>query len=275
MKSRAGVSIDIRNRIEEALFLEKYDTKTLHDISAFVSLFKSNSVALPLQFHGRINQDGCYPTFANLDLKDRYVLSIGVGNNQLLDIQLSRLGAKVFMFDHTVGPSSKLLRKHKNIQYFPIGIGPKRKPPLDTLEGLIEKIPLKNSDRLILLKIDVEGDEYKSLCNIPQKTLAKIDQIAIEIHHLNRFTDPKFATNSLRLFEKLLKQFAVIYISPNNYGGAITLESGLFWPFTVEVLMVNKSLLENCEYGRDFAKVLQFRNRNWRLGKDMELSSWL
>jgi hypothetical protein len=274
IKSRSGLFIDIRNTVDESTFLTNCNDRTLADIDDFINLVIRNSISLPLLFHGEINRDGVYPTYKSLSFEDRKVISIGVGNNQILDASLHRKGANIFMFDHITPPSTKFLKKNPRMHYFPIGLGPVKKGNLNSLEGIMETSLIKSEEKLALLKIDIEGDEYKSLKNVSVKTWQKIDQFAIEFHHLNRFTDNAFAKSTINLFHKILQQFSICYVSANNFSGSALLPSKKLWPFTLEFLFVNKEVITDLDQG-GFANLLNHRNINWYLGKDLTLTSWI
>jgi hypothetical protein len=274
VKSRSGVPIDIRNRIEEAVFLDKANSRTLENIEEFINLIAHNSSEIPLRFNGKLNQDGFYPTSQFIPLKNRHVISIGVGNNQVLDVELLKAGAYVTMFDHTIAPPRKLLQKYKRASYFPIGIAESKQSSFDTLPGLIRKLPKKDHENLALLKIDVEGNEYKSLQDIDPETFDRIDQLAIELHFLNKFTDVDFASEVIRILKEIFRTYVVTYISPNNYGGAVTLQNLVLWPFTLEMLFVKRELIQGDVGIHEFPNILKVVNRNWRLGKKFDLTSW-
>lgn len=274
VKSRSGVPIDIRNRIEEALFLDKANSRTLENIEEFINLIAQNSSEIPLQFNGKLNQDGFYPTSQFIPLKNRHVISIGVGNNQVLDVELLKAGAYVTMFDHTIAPPSKLLKRYTGARYFPIGIAESKQSNFDTLAGLIQKLPMKTNENLALLKIDVEGNEYKSLQDIDSETFTCVDQLAIELHFLNKFTDEEFAHKLINILRVIFRTHVVTYISPNNYGGAVSLQNGVLWPFTLEVLFVKKELIQGDMGIHKFQNIFKVINRNWHLGKSLDLTSW-
>ena len=274
VKSRSGVPIDIRNRIEEALFLDKANSGTLENIEEFINLIAQNSSEIPLRFNGKLNQDGFYPTSQIIPLKNRHVISIGVGNNQVLDVELLKAGAYVTMFDHTIAPPSKLLQKYTGARYFPIGIAESKQSSFDTLPGLIRKLPMRTNENLALLKIDVEGNEYKSLQDIDSETFKCVDQLAIELHFLNKFTDVDFAHKAINILRVILRTHVVTYISPNNYGGAVFLQTGVLWPFTLEVLFVKRELIQGDVGIHKFPNIFEVINRNWHLGKKLDLTSW-
>jgi hypothetical protein len=67
-----------------------------------------------------------------------------------------------------------------------------------------------------ILQMDIEGHEYSIILSSSTQTLKKFKIIVIEFHDLDYLFD-KFGFNLINLcFEKLLKDFEVVHIHPNN-----------------------------------------------------------
>lgn len=120
-------------------------------------------------------------------------------------------------------------------RFHPECIGPERATiegrPFDTFANHVEK----NGDagNRLVVKMDVEGSEWRSLAGVPAQVLDAIDQMAVEFHEVERasFLD---TTTRLREF------FYVVHVHYNNYG----CRPG-FDPFpgeVFEVLFVNKRI---------------------------------
>jgi hypothetical protein len=79
----------------------------------------------------------------------------------------------------------------------------------------------------ILLKIDIEGDEYKIL-NTINKEQNKINLLIIEFHNISKNISKikKFLSNS---------KFKIIHIHANNYGGIDKFKN----PNVIEVTLIN------------------------------------
>jgi hypothetical protein len=98
----------------------------------------------------------------------------------------------------------------------------------DTLENQLARNG--DSDRHLIVKMDVEGAEWASLLATPDAVLDRIDQLAIEFHHTDEAV-------YLAAAKKLRRHFVVAHFHANNYA----CESALA-PFTSwanEVLFVN------------------------------------
>lgn len=95
----------------------------------------------------------------------------------------------------------------------------------------------KNSDtnKKLLVKMDIEGDEWESLAATSDEILQNIDQLAIEFHNVN--TNP---LAELLLMKRLKKFFYIVNIHFNNYSCQYD-----FYPLPSSVfqaLLVNKRL---------------------------------
>ncbi len=77
-----------------------------------------------------------------------------------------------------------------------------------------------NSD--LILQMDIEGNEYGVLMDSSIEVLRRFRIIIIEFHHLNRlFEDFGFGLIDL-VFRKILKEFNIVHIHPNNCRESIT-----------------------------------------------------
>ena len=102
----------------------------------------------------------------------------------------------------------------------------------------------RNGDgsRRIVLKIDVEGAEWRSLLSAPDDVLQRIDQLAVEFHwsrdeKQNRWIhDPAY----LAVVRRLKQFFEVAHLHFNNFSCVDDLEPFPSWAY--EALFVNKRL---------------------------------
>ena len=112
----------------------------------------------------------------------------------------------------------------------------------------------------IVLKIDIEGDEYK-LLNEVNKNLNKLNLVIIEFHDLRK---------NLKKIEKFIKKTKLknIHIHPNNYG--MVDNNGI--PEVIEVTLINpkKFKIKNSKTKRNYPiKGLDFRNH--KKGPDIKV----
>lgn len=86
---------------------------------------------------------------------------------------------EIDFFETKENESGSLLPEHKNIRNDTIS---KYKVKSITLEKLLE---ISKTEKVALLKIDIEGFEYELFDNIDLSLLKKFDQIFIEFHHIS------------------------------------------------------------------------------------------
>jgi hypothetical protein len=101
----------------------------------------------------------------------------------------------------------------------------------DTLENQIKK----NGDigRRLIVKMDIEGAEWKSLLAAPDKLLASIPQLAMEMHG---FEDPDI----LEVLRKLKRNFYLVNLHFNNW--SCTPRAAPLPAWAYQVLWVNKRI---------------------------------
>jgi hypothetical protein len=92
-----------------------------------------------------------------------------------------------------------------------------------------------DASRRLVMKMDVEGAEWKSLLATPDEVLARIDQLAIEMH-----ANAADAPTQQRVIAKLKKHFHVAHLHFNNFGCMPTYRP--MPSYAWEVLFVNKRL---------------------------------
>jgi hypothetical protein len=267
-KIRSGVPLDIRNRIEEALFEDKLDEGTLDNVRLFVDLIKTHYRYLELSYFTRL-QDGCYPLLTQYDYHQTSAISVGVGNNILLDLALCELGCGVAQFDHTVpGPGSDVLKKY-NIVFNKKGLGRECTEDKYCLAEIVSRTKQTFEGwPLAVVKIDCEGCEWSSLNDAGVSAVSQVDQLIVEFHFLNKFVDPSFAWNAIEVLRKLTIYFDIAYISANNFGGSSHVSGLGAWPFTIEMMFVNKKIS-----GRHVTRSnnhLQHLS-NWKLGRRIDI----
>ena len=83
----------------------------------------------------------------------------------------------------------------------------------------MSEVTLDNSNEL-LLQMDIEGAEYKTLMCTPSNVLEKFRIIVIEFHSLNNFIDYNGFQNLYKpVVYKLLEGFDVVHFHANNCCG--------------------------------------------------------
>ena len=137
--------------------------------------------------------------------------SPGVSNTSNFENDLTRKGIKCFLADYSVEkpPINNALFDFEK-KY----LGDKNNEMFMTLESWIKLKAPNKSD--FILQMDIEGSEYSIINDTPSEILDKFRILVIEFHRLDFLFD-RMIFNSIDLtFKKILKNFEVVHIHPNN-----------------------------------------------------------
>ena len=188
------------------------------------------------------NQDGGYIVPKNILNKSNFLLSFGMANDWSFEEDFLKYNSinKVHIYDHSVNYSYFLLRFYKSIKRFfylksslkNIYIKFKELTNFVRIDNkkLIhfkKKVDLssdKNSSSIddifsslkrdnIIVKIDIEGDEYKILNNVLNFS-NRINALIIEFHEID-----KKRNEFLSLIKEIQKNYYIIHLHGNNITG--------------------------------------------------------
>ncbi len=137
--------------------------------------------------------------------------SPGVSEIANVEIDLARRGIKCFLADYSVdGPpiQNELFDFEKKY------LGPVEDDIHITLENWVNRKAGDKTD--FILQMDIEGAEYGVIFDTSAETLRKFRVLVIEFHGLDGLFD-KAGFELIHLtFKKLLRDFDVVHIHPNN-----------------------------------------------------------
>ena len=176
--------------------------------------------------------DGGYVMCENLlqDVKTAY--SYGIGGNDDWGCEISRtLKVPVHQYDCFQPPTMSC----EGGQFVPHNecVGPvamtEESRVFDTVQSHIKRNG--DSGRRLLVKMDIEGAEWKSILATPDEILDTFDQLPMELHGTS---DPLF----LEAVEKLKRNFYLVHLHFNNW--ACRPELAPFAAGAFQVLFVNK-----------------------------------
>lgn len=91
----------------------------------------------------------------------------------------------------------------------------------------------------MILQMDIEGAEYEVIPNVSSALLRQFRILAIEFHYVQRLFDPFVFPLMAHSFEKLLQDFYVVHIHPNN-GSPSVKHGDLDIPHLLEFTFLNK-----------------------------------
>jgi hypothetical protein len=140
--------------------------------------------------------------------------SLGIGQNDDWDVEIAGKGIVVHQFDHSIDRPPHV---HPNCHFHK-----KRIVPADdgtsnaeTIAHLVEKYS-RSGEVSLILKIDIENDEWQVLAETTRDHLAKFSQIICEYHLFSAVTDDVWYQRALHVLEKLNRDFAVVHVHGNN-----------------------------------------------------------
>ena len=233
--------------------------------------------------------DGGYVIDKRVINKTKAVITCGLESEWSFEDEFQKYNknCKIVAFDHTVNKSFWLKRFKKD--FISLLLLRKIKPNQikDVFKYLnyllffkgknqhhLKKIVFKKKDksrditikeaigenRDIVLKIDIEGDEYKILKDI-NRNVDKINLVIIEFHNLQK---------NLKTIKNFIKNTKLknIHINANNYG----MVDNLGIPQVIEMTLINpkKFKIKNKKTNRSYPiKGLDFKNR--KRGEDIKI----
>lgn len=178
--------------------------------------------------------DGGYVMCGNLMAKATAGYSYGIGGNDDWGCSISKtLKSPVHQYDcfqpPTMGCAGGQFVPHNEC------VGTKA----ETVDGrLFDSIPsqiTRNGDaaKNLIVKIDVEGAEWRALLETPDAVLDKFDQLAMELHGTSE-------AHYIDVVQKLKRTFHLVHVHYNNWACTPTLPP--FAAAAYQVLFVNKRL---------------------------------
>jgi hypothetical protein len=159
------------------------------------------------------------------------MLSLGVGNDVTFDSEMSKLVSKIHLYDHTVDDIPSPVH---NALFWKEAIGYVEKGAV-TLEEALTRL---NPAASVILKMDIEGNEWEVLANTV--SLESFKQIVIEFHGLHNLTSIEHFVRMTSTFQKLHAIHAPIHLHANNYAPAAVIGNCLV-PDVIEVTYLNRA----------------------------------
>ena len=86
-----------------------------------------------------------------------------------------------------------------------------------TLDDWVKQTSEYESGKDLLLQMDIESSEYATILASSEDVLKRFRTIVMEIHDIDKWSHPAFFYIVNTFFEKLLKNFTVVHLHPNNY----------------------------------------------------------
>jgi hypothetical protein len=173
------------------------------------------------------DSDGGY-VVANDFSEEKYCLSFGVGSNWSFDTEIAKRVSQVIMFDHTVTPPEKL---SSNMTFIPKGVATVSGEHFISIHDAFEMVPIKND---VILKIDIEGDEWDIINSLTQNELLRCSQIIVELHNLHAIGDYVVFDKIVRALGRVNENHDLVNLHCNNWA-KMHIAHGIPFPDVVEV----------------------------------------
>lgn len=129
---------------------------------------------------------------------------------------MANRGCRIFMYDHTI---DELPLNHPNFHWSKVGICASHElnPEMKTISQLISENG-HQSERNMILKMDIEGSEWTSIGDMSSDTLNQFSQIVLEIHWLTEIDNPLKCYAIMSALKHLSKTHQVVHVHANNCG---------------------------------------------------------
>lgn len=166
------------------------------------------------------NYDGGYIFKEDLIDQSKYIYSYGIGPDEsfiTFDRDLASKGKEIYLYDASVSnPWWEESRFHFKSEYVNSN---------NISQHIIDNGHITETN--MVMKMDIEGNEFETLINCDESIFLHFNQIGIEIHDvLNSHTEPHYLINTdneksrwlnkINLFSKLNKFYKLVHIHGNN-----------------------------------------------------------
>ena len=163
-------------------------------------------------------------------------LSLGVGRDSTWDAAIADRGLIVYQYDHTITAPPTV---HANFRFNRRKIAADADGESESIESILANNRLSRSHSVIM-KIDIEHDEWPAFAATPADALDKFAQVICEFHGFERVTDDQWFGRAFNVLKKLNDRFSVVHVHANNYGPILAIGNLLF-PSVLEVTYANKA----------------------------------
>jgi hypothetical protein len=205
-------------------------------VNEFIKIIKPKLI--PLSEFVRIGSkfDGGYVVPKIAINHSSYLISGGISNNNEFEIHLAKKGLVGVQVDYSITEPPV---QHSNLKFLQKKLGEDI-----TLEEVSNFFPLQKGG---ILKLDIEGSEYKVLKDFNRFTIYNL--ITVEFHYLDRLIDSRFYSDFRKSLLRINKSHSLVYLSPNNCCG-YSIIGGQPIPRVMEFTWLNQRLFKKIPKSR-------------------------
>ena len=228
----------VRNRFNSLLSPKDYKLQiTPHlkrNIKALISVIAPKGTNLKLKRFGGLG-DGSYVLPQKYVTKGTYLISGGIENNNELEISLANLGVRGIQIDNSINQAPK---SHKNLEFRKVTISDSDSQTETTLSSLMKLDKRERGGGRLIVKLDIEGYEWKTLAALTKNELASIDCLILELHNLSLISNSDQSKEILEVLGKIeAAGLRSIFCQANN--GCLTyVLGGTLIPDNMEVTFI-------------------------------------
>ena len=207
-------------------------------LSSLLQKIRKSTVNVQLRRVGSSN-DGGYLVPDTLN-EIQYCFSPGVADNASFEDELRRdYNIKCFLADGSV---SEAPIQHKDLTFIQKFIGDPKKLNHISLTEWIET-SLEQIEGDCLLQMDIEGAEWHIFDTEVDKTILNFSVMVVEFHGCTDMRKTKIAWRNLRIFKKILKNYRICHIHPNNCCGYEIID-GFTIPKVIEFTFIRTDVID-------------------------------
>lgn len=248
----------VRNRFNSLLSPREYKLQiTPHlerNIQALISVIAPKGTNLKLKRFGGLG-DGSYVLPQKYVTKGTYLISGGIENNNELEISLANLGVHGIQIDNSINQAPKT---HKNLEFRKVTISDSDSQTETTLSSLMK---LNSNEGRLIVKLDIEGYEWKTLAALTKNELASIDCLILELHNLSLISNPDQGREILEVLGKIeAAGLRSIFCQANN-GCLNYVLGGTLIPDNMEVTFIKMKATRRLRIN-DLVILKRLQNRN-------------
>jgi Methyltransferase FkbM domain len=179
--------------------------------------------------------------------------SPGVGSTSTFEEDMVRRRVPCFLADASVEAPFE----HDLVNFERRFIGVTYTEQATTLDEWVGRCAPPEGD--LLLQMDVEGAEWPSLLSITEHTLRRFRIIVMEMHDLDRLFDRVGFSLIGNALDRLLFDFDVVHIHPNNSAGRVS-KKEIVLPRVMEATFLRKDRAKTNGFSRQFPHPLDMPN---------------
>lgn len=183
-------------------------------------------------------------------------LSFGINNDASWDLDIAQRNIPVHQFDHTI---DRAPADHPLFTFHKLAVAGADEPGALSLDSIMNR-HLAGRDRVIL-KIDIEGDEWPVFNGASPATLDRFAQIVCEFHALEHVAEPGYTEMFRAALDKLRHHFEVVHIHGNNASSMVNI-SNVVVPALLEVTLANRRHYEFAETNEVFPTAIDQPNNS-------------